>query len=123
MQGLIMPIHGLSNVKKAVNNTKKSINSDVRKIFFIGVREIIKETPVDTGRARNNWSGNAEVLPKVVLGKRFTLINNMPYINKLEFGGFPVPGGQKTTNGFSTQAPDGWVRKAIIRMQNKLRVL
>jgi len=118
-----MPIHGLSNVKKAVNNTKKSINSDVRKIFFIGVREIIKETPVDTGRARNNWSGNAEVLPKVVLGKRFTLINNMPYINKLEFGGFPVPGGQKTTNGFSTQAPDGWVRKAIIRMQNKLRVL
>ena len=87
------------------------MNDDVRKVFFTAVRDITKGTPVDTGRARNNWQGTAKDLPKNVLGKKFILFNNMPYINKLEYG------------GHSQQAPKGWVRKAILKMRKRLRVL
>ena len=103
-------LKGLAEVKAAIAKTKVDLNADIRKIFFTGVREVIKETPVDTGRARANWQGTAKNLPVHVLGQKFVLSNNLPYINKLEMG-------------HSKQAPSGWVRKAVIRMQNKLRAL
>jgi hypothetical protein len=79
---------------------------------------IIKSTPVDTGRASGNWfpdinntstSTNetarasdaiANVTTtgtEVKLGDTFTLTNNLPYINGLEYGN-------------SKQAPQGMVR-------------
>lgn len=42
--------------------------------------------------------------------------NNVPYITVLEFGGFPNPpkqGTGRTVGGFSTQAPEGMVRKTL----------
>ena len=54
-----------------------------------------------------NITGNAP-------GNIFFLTNNMPYINKLEFGGYPSPSPSgKTSGGFSTQAPNGMVRVTI----------
>ena len=99
-------------------------------------RRVILRTPVDSGQARWNWQGSIGA-PKVnelkgndkggfkrigqlvnvtdkASGNVFFLTNNMPHINKLEFGGYPAnsPTG-KTSGGYSTQAPAGMVRITI----------
>jgi hypothetical protein len=74
-------------------------------------------------------------MPKLVLNKKIFYTNNKPNISTLEYGGFPSPvkKGSKlrgkgnyqilSINGFSQQAPSGWVRKALIAMANKIRSL
>ena len=72
-------------------------------------------------------------MPISVLGKKIYFTSNAPAMNILEYGGFPSPvdkgsyikesgSYQKlSANGFSKQAPNGWVRKTIIAMGNKVR--
>lgn len=82
-------------------------------------------TPVDTGRARGNWQASintsidtevnttdkaggatiAAAQPAVdkAAGNVFYVTNNLPYIYRLEF------------EGWSKQAPSGWVRTSIER--------
>lgn len=74
-------------------------------------------------------------MPKDVIHNKIFFTNNLPYIGVLEYGGFPSPVKKGSyikrsksfeilsINGFSKQRPDGWVRKNIIRMQNKIRAL
>ena len=145
-----MPIKGMDNVKKAMAKTKSDSNVRLYALFFDGLSEIIKETPVDTGRVRNSWfltkgqpfslsSGRSEdksgsgsisslsTMPDKVLNNKIYFTNNMPYIETLEFGGYPNPSaGTKTSGGYSKQlipfnTPKGWVRSNIIRMANKVR--
>ena len=146
-----MPLIGLPKVKKAIDRTVEGLNTDLRKAYIKGFSEIIKGTPVDKGRARNNWfltfgtpSRSTTTIPnnnpktpnpKNVLGKKTYLTNNLPYITKLEYGGFPDPAKKgsylgkgkgykiKTTGGFSNQARKGWVRSAMARIQAKIRAL
>jgi hypothetical protein len=146
-----MPLKGMGNVKKAIVKTKADSGLKLYAIFFDGGSEIIKETPVDKGRVRNNWflttgqpstsSGRAAdksgagslassaTMPADVFNKKIYLTNNMPYIETLEFGGYPSPSsGDKTSGGYSKQlipfnTPKGWVRSNIIRMANKVRSL
>jgi hypothetical protein len=147
-----MPIKGMDNVKKAIAKTKADSNIRLYSIFFDGLSEIIKETPVDTGRVRNSWfltkgqplslssgrsadkSGSGSIsslnsMPPSVLNKKIYFTNNMPYIETLEFGGYPNPSsGTKTSGGYSKQlipfnTPKGWVRSNLIRMANKVRSL
>lgn len=92
--------------------------------------------PVDTGRARAGWAmsdgapssyvpapGVGSTDPSVVSNERNSatfaspfqitwIVNNVPYISVLEFGGYPGD-GPRTSGGFSNQAPGGWVRKSI----------
>lgn len=103
---------------------------------------VIKDTPVDTGRARANWQTEinspktnelntndktgagvkAEVIAKANAsrwGDALHLTNNLPYIFKLEYGGYPNPprlSTGKTVNGFSKQAPQGMFRRNILRI-------
>lgn len=87
---------------------------------------VIKDTPVDTGRARGNWQTSvgspaageldredksgalamAEVQQKAPpgAGQVTLLTNNLPYIEQLE-------------NGSSRKAPEGMVRKNVDRVQ------
>ncbi len=146
-----MPIKGMDNVKKAMVKTKSDSGLKLYGIFFGGGSEIIKETPVDTGRTRNSWfvtqgqpfsmtSGRSEdksgsgslsslnTMPTNVLNNKIYITNNMPNIIPLEFGGYPTPGTDKTTGGYSTQltpfkSPKGWVRATLISMANKVRSL
>ena len=147
-----MPIKGMGNVKKAMAKTKADSNIRLYAIFFDGGSEIIKETPVDTGRTRNSWfvtqgqpfsmaSGRSEdksgsgslsslnTMPSNVLNNKIYITNNMPNIIPLEFGGYPNPSsGTKTSGGYSKQlipfnTPKGWVRSNLIRMANKVRSL
>lgn len=104
--------------------------------FFSGT---IKSTPVDTGRARGAWTVGvgaepatspirddkegsaaiAEVIAKTPAGagQETFMINNMPYIEKLENGGYNGPTDKVTAEGFSTQAPAGMVRINLARVQ------
>jgi hypothetical protein len=139
-----MPLLGREKVNKMTEDAYIRVNDNVRGVYLSGLTNIVQATPADTGRARNNWflslgvpssdvttskaQGLAAIrqlsqMPKLVLNKQIFYTNNLPYIGVLEYGGFPVPGGDLTSGGFSKQAPDGWVRKTLIQMQNKIRSL
>ena len=139
-----MPLKGLGNVKKGMDNIYTTTNDDLRAIYFTGLFAITEQTPVDEGRARNNWFLSVEIpsskttkrkgsglgtinslraMPKRILNRKILYTNNLPYIGVLEYGGFPTANSDKTLFGFSRQAPGGWVRKTLIRMQNQIRKL
>ena len=147
-----MPLIGREAVSAAIDDTVDSVNTSLRKIYFKGLSEIARGTPVDTGRARNNWfltigTPSAKTdeggqrrdetvkTPKTVLGKKIYFTNNLPYIGVLEYGGYPNPVKKGSYNkkkkkyiklsigGYSKQAPKGWVRAALMRMRNKIRSL
>lgn len=148
-----MPLIGRENLKLAIDKRVTIANDDLRRVYFAGLSAIIKGTPVGNpdlwvykhptrgyidyvgyfgkpdyvgGRARSNWflsqltpstktteatkRTKTPVLPKNVLDKKIYFTNNLPYINRLEYG-------------YSQQAPNGWVRKALILMQNQIRAL
>jgi hypothetical protein len=144
-----MPLEGTDRVKKAIRKTKVNANRDIKSMYILGLKVIIKATPVDDGRARNNWfltvgsasgssgregdkAGNGSLssldgMPSWILNKKIFLTNNMPYIETLEYGRYPTPSkGKKTSGGYSNQlrpfkSPKGWVRATLIDMANKIR--
>ena len=139
-----MPLIGRENVQRAIDQTRVNANNDIRGVYFSGLAAMIKQTPVDEGRARNNWflsrsspSGETTTsssdngsssfaqlgnMPLDVLDKKIFFTNNLPYIETLEYGGYPNPSsGTKTAGGFSKQAPTGWVRKTLKSMAKKIR--
>lgn len=111
-----------SFVSKAVQAHGKITRAATLELFS----GVIKDTPVDTGRARGNWQtsvgspatgeldredkSGAQVIAEVHqktppgAGQVTLLTNNLPYIEALE-------------RGSSTQAPEGMVRKNIDRVQ------
>lgn len=138
-------------VEKANLNNEEVVRSTAIKLFSA----IIQSSPVDEGTFRNNWfvSGltpSSEVDPTDVGGSdqdvidrmtsdvlsikgidAFTLTNNLPYAEVIEYGGYPktpknttsvfganVSQTGKTINGFSKQAPQGVVRVNAMRFQN-----
>jgi hypothetical protein len=140
-----MPLQGLSSVRVAMDKSKSNLNDKLRVVYFKGLRGMIKPTPVDSGRVRNNWfltvgaasgltersaskSGGGSIrslsaMPKNILNSKVYFTNNMPYASTLEYGGYSQPGTDKTSNGFSIQAPDGWVRKGLQDMRKNIRSL
>ena len=146
-----MPLEGGERLKLAIQKAKVSANKDLSGVYFSGLAAVILQTPVDDGRARNNWfltngspsgaGGRAEdksgggsmsslmSMPPNILNKKIYLTNNLPYIGMLEYGGYPNPSkGKKTTGGYSNQlrpfkTPKGWVRATLISMANKIREL
>jgi hypothetical protein len=140
-----MPLIGRNKVDAALVDLPNKVNDDLRKIYFVGLRDVIKGTPVDKGGARNGWfltSGSASVSTRnksksgsgsirsliqmtgSVINKKIFFTNNLPYIETLEYGGYPNPNkGDKTKGGYSNQAPKGWVRSIMLEMRNKIRAL
>jgi len=144
-----MPIKGMGDVKKMISDNKKQANKDIRAVYLSGLTSIIKATPVEEGRARNNWfltvgnpsglfgrnkdksgggsQSSANSIPGDVLNKKVYFTNNLPYIETLEYGGYPNPSkGKKTTSGYSNQlrpfkSPKGWVRATLIAVGNKIK--
>lgn len=135
-----MPLIGRKKVEKAIDKLVLSKNRKLRLEYVRTFRAIVIGTPVDQGRARANWflttgkpstkktkstSASKAYLktPKIVMGKKVSFTNNLPYIETLEFGGFPKDSkGTKTQGGYSIQvAPDGWVRKQIIVLRQRIK--
>lgn len=105
-----------------VSRVNRRIDTQIRKSSIALFGNIIKMTPVDTGRARGNWQCSigspitsetdmidkdgsfvtSLVAKRVKSGNVVWLSNNVPYISKLEYG-------------WSKQAPAGMVRVSIAR--------
>jgi hypothetical protein len=118
-------------------------------------KSIIEKTPVMSGRARGNWIPTINGASKTTLkktdkrggntaakaqraalkapGKVFYLVNNLPYINMLEYGGYPQPVKRGTwrkdkgmyevrsSGGFSIQAPRGMVGLSVLEFRRRIR--
>ena len=111
------------------NLTTDKAEKVFRKTCFEISNEVISNTPVDSGRAKNNWfpdinkfsSETTEATNKqgsinlvsgatnrLQLGTTFTLSNNLPYIVKLEYG-------------WSKQKPNGFVAITIQKFDTILK--
>ena len=129
-----------SDIKKFAEKGKIGYNGAVNFSLLSVCRSTIFMTSVDEGRARGNWFASLSSYPTTTsdsktvnmsqvqavtenaAGKVFYLTNNLPYIGKLEYGGYPNPSnGDKTINGFSTQAPKGMVRISIENFEQGLK--
>jgi hypothetical protein len=104
-----------------------SVDETLRAVALELFGSVIKDTPVDTGRAKGNWqttigapasgevdrAGDGAALAEVRSvsaqfsgDKTIFLTNNLPYIRRLEY------------DGWSDQAPNGFVRKNVARIQS-----
>ena len=114
------------DVRAFVEKTKKNNETVMRQVSLKLFSAIIKASPVDTGRFRMNWQAASGAAPAVrvkngvdpsgskaiaqmasVVSRdpnwyEFTLTNNLPYAERLEYG-------------WSKQAPTGIVRVNITR--------
>jgi hypothetical protein len=133
-----MALKGRSGLDKAIDKQIKFKDNTLKGFYLTALNGIKSGTPVDEGRARNNWflsvgapftgttkltnGNNSEVnkMPTNVIGKRLFYSNNLPYINKLEYGGYPG-NGPKTSVGFSDQAVGGFARVNLLKLRNAIR--
>ena len=131
--------------KQINDKTDKQLNRIIKKTVFDLTSAIIQGSPTDTGRFRGNWqvsfdkptdselsnldkSGNATIskIGTQINSNKVPLVywinNNLPYGNSLEYGLYPKNSKTgKTINGFSVQAPMGFVRLNIIRFNKFLK--
>lgn len=127
------------DLNKYVKKTKTQI-SEVRTSYAYALySSIVRKTPVDTGRARANWNISAgspdasttentrktpqpkSRMPEVYGDESIYISNNLPYIETLEYGGYPKNpkgGNGKTINGYSKQAPEGMVGVTLANNAN-----
>lgn len=115
------------DIQDFVAKAKKNPETVMRSVSLKLFSAIIKASPVDTGRFRGNWqttgvtpatgllagvdpTGNKAVNSAATFitnapgWDTFTLTNNLPYAERLEYG-------------WSKQAPTGIVRVNIVRFQ------
>lgn len=135
----------------ATTDLMRRVNREIRRELKKTCKKIIKDTPFDTGRLKNNWyasnrrvgtrttkatdpSGKKSLarvekaLNRLKLGQRFHFFNNLPYARVVEFGLYPNPPKNptgKTVNGFSKKAPSGMLRinaDGFARAMQKARI-
>lgn len=99
--------------KKVIDTLEKT----VRRVALVVDTTLVNTTPVDTGRARANWlpslnvprsdsvdlkntEGVESILPSYKVSDTIYITNNLPYIQRLN-------------DGWSQQAPAGFVETAI----------
>jgi len=125
-----------SDIKKIRKRYMRDLTDATEATLFYLTEQVIKGTPVDTGRAKANWQAtinrpangtvtsndtsgrdssgktgkDAQVVITNAVGKVYHLTNNVPYIGILEF----VP-------NYSKQMPHGWVRKAVKKFKKVYR--
>lgn len=114
------------DLKKYAEKQKEKIDTVRKKVATYAYTNISVRTPVKTGRARGNWqiginqvetsqldrkgiSTNEEIpkLNQVKEDETIYISNNLPYIQKLEYGS-------------SKQAPSGMVGVTFAELQNKI---
>jgi len=124
-----------ANISKWVDKAKGDTDQVVRDVLT-DLSAVVVRTPVDTGHAQANWQFGTDEMPTAEIpgtelqdlsaqiqqakaGHIHYLVNNVPYIGKLEYGGYPIPGAGKTVNGYSTQAPAGMARLTMLEVKAK----
>lgn len=117
-----------SDIAKFAKHMKITVDEAAIATLLNTSSDIVVGTPFNEGRARGNWQpsiGSAkngtldlkinspdlnkiEAVVRKSIGSDYYMVNNLPYIKKLEF------------EGHSLQAPAGMVRIAIENMQKNL---
>lgn len=119
-------MHSDIDTKEIASKININMSIVVRKVALDGMTKLIKESPVDTGRFKANWStsinamntkateetksninNQSKGIASYNLGQTMFLHNNLEYAVPLEYG-------------HSAQAPKGWVRNTAIEMQKKI---
>jgi hypothetical protein len=78
------------HIAKISSYVRENVSELVRAIALEADGQLKQQSPVDTGRFRENWQKQIEPLEASVS-------NNLPYAERL-------------ANGWSKQAPEGWVQ-------------
>ena len=112
-------------IRQWSDRTEQRLSQVVRKSALGAFSEVIRKSPVDTGRFRGNWQasigapaggvlsdtgGSVSIaraqgtVSGAELGDSIFLVNNLPYAQRLEYG-------------WSRQAPNGMVRLTVQRWQ------
>lgn len=146
-----------SDIDKWAAKTRGGIKTVVKSVRFEVIKGVIMNTPVDTGRARGNWqasigspiagytasedkAGQTTINKGIAvasdnIGESFYIVNNLPYIRTLEYGGYPDPVKRGTYNkqtgtyeirsagGFSKQAPQGMVRVTVRNVEAQVSAI
>ena len=128
-----MPLIGRKKLSATIQQVAYvETNDNIKGVYLAGLTNIVAGTPADTGRARNNWfltvgspsskgtviesksgsnsNNQLDKMPDRVLNKKLYYTNNLDYIVGLEMG-------------TSLQAPNGWVRKTLGLMMQKIKQL
>jgi hypothetical protein len=107
------------------NKVIGTLEKTVRAVAFVVDAELVRATPVDTGRARSNWIPSlnspdvrlvdpnqkpdiSPVIKSYKLDDTILISNNLPYIKNLN-------------NGSSQQAPAGFVDKALAKGKRAIK--
>lgn len=143
-----MPIHStVEGLVKGMEGTLDRYITRVNRQVGTVARElkdlIVARTPEDTGQTASSWILSTAEPPTMVQPPgsypnplhasksmdsiapakggfpAYYISNFIPWVHKLEFGLYAVPGGSRTINGFSTQAPRGMVRISLIEIYEK----
>lgn len=148
-----------SDINQFIVNVDIANEKVIKAVTISLFGDIIRSSPVDRGRFRANWflsdatpsvrvtnsvdKSGAKAITNMQNGvtqasdfSTFTLTNNLPYSEVIEFGGYPNPvkRGSKVSkkgesparyeilsvNGFSRQAPQGVVRVNTVRFESIL---
>lgn len=120
-----------SDVARFAVKAEANTDAVVRKVTFDLFSDVVRRTPVDTGRLKANWraSQNVPVTGTVTstdasgattiiaiagaiggAGSVTYLSNNLPYAHRIEFDGWS-----------HTKAPAGMVRVSMARVQQHIR--
>jgi len=115
-----------SQVHRFTDKSEKAVDKTVRAITFGLFREVIRRTPVDTGRLKGNWqttqqapatgtvtitdkSGGVTIASMAAAiggwGSVSYMANNLPYASRIEYDGWS-----------HTKAPAGMVRVSLARI-------
>ena len=117
-----------ADIEKFRLNTMRRADTLIRKVAIDTFEKVRAKTPVDTGQLRASWtvslnnqpslfSGASNALSSVKFGDTIIIATDKVYAPMLEYGLYPKPGGGKTINGFSIQAPKGMVRITVQEME------
>lgn len=124
-----------SDLLKYAERQGARMDQIARKALLDVSTAIAKKTPRDTGRAAGNWMASigspdtsttdsttrdsvnqAREAISQAYGNLYYFVNSLPYIRKLEYGGYGTgPGAtvKTTRDGYSVQAPQGMVRLSL----------
>jgi len=135
-------------LRKALDKSQELTRTQYNKALRIAAiktwGDVIVATPValvNGGRARGSWFVGLNVtdetsdsnknkgpgyiakeLPNDLTKQKVFLYNNLPYIEKLEFGGYGPEDTEKTNSqGFSKQAPRGMLRVSLLKWGTTLQ--
>jgi hypothetical protein len=128
------------DIDRIINKAKENGAAVARKVALELQARVIEKSPVDKGFLRANWnvslnlmdtaeyssdiSGSTAIARGVgelfsfKVGDSIYITNNLPYVGKLEFGLYGD--GEKTSGGYSKQAPQGFVRITYKEVINDL---